>query len=287
MRCLIETTLSILVMLAIVPCFLAKPWRGITPLRSTRTDLTKAFGPSPDANEIRANYYLEGERPYIVFSTRLDYYPECASKLPTDTVMVVQVTAKANTPLSLYEKDLSRFRVVEASSPPGIGYKGYIDEKEGVAYVTFEDSVDMVYYFASAEDKHLCPRYVDDPETFIQRRVHFYPMVDEFGVLRWNDERARLDNFGYQLQNAKKSKGYIIIYPGEKINKKTAGIRGEKALDYLYKRWKFDKDRLELIVGPRQDRFSVQLNMYPKDVAPYVQSETSTPAPVKRARPKE
>ncbi|MGE3465810.1 MAG: hypothetical protein AB7J13_02660 [Pyrinomonadaceae bacterium] len=248
--------------------------------------MTKAFGPSPDANEIRANYYLEGERAYIVFSTRLDYYPECATKLPTDTVMVVQVTPKANTPLSSYEKDLSRFRVVEASSPPGIGYKGYIDEKEGIAYVTFEDSVEMIYYFASAEDRHLCPRYAEDPETFIQRRVHFNPTVDEFGVVRWNEERARLNNFGIQLQNAKKSIGYIIVYPGGNISTKTAGVRGKRALDYLLKLGKFDKSKLELIIGPRQDRFNVQLNMYPKDVAPYVRSETSTPALVKHPRPK-
>jgi hypothetical protein len=191
--------------------------------------------------------------------------------------MVVEVRPGKENPLSHYEKDLSRFRVVEASTPPGIGYKGYIDENEGVAYVTIGDSVDEIYYFASAEDKHLCKRYVEDPEGFIQRTVDFFPMVDEFGVLPWSDERARLDNFGFQLQNAKKSKGYIIIYPGGKFDKTTAGIRGKKALDYLYKTLKFDKDKLELIVGPRQDRFSVELHMYPKDAKPYIRSETSTP----------
>lgn len=271
---------------ALAQVIAAKPWRGIVPLRSTRTDLTKAFGPSPDANDDRANYDVGGEQAYIVFSTKLDYYPECASTLPFDTVMVIEVRPKANTPLSSYEKDLSRFRVVEASSPPGIGYQGYIDEKEGLAYVTLNDSVEMIYYFASSSDKHLCPRYVGDPETFIRRRVDITSTVDEYGNVKFDEERARLDNFGIHLQNAKKSKGYIIIYPGQNVNKKTAGLRGKRALEYLNKRWKFDKDKLELIIGPRQDRFGVQLNMYPKDVAPYVQNETSTPVREKLPRRK-
>jgi len=247
-----------------------KPWRGIVPYRSTREDLIKAFGQSPDANEIRANYYVDGEHAYIVFSTHLTYYPECASKLPTDTVMVVEVTPKRNTPLSYYEKDLSRFRVTDA----GIGYTGYIDEKEGLAYVVTEDYVDMVYYFASAEDNHLCPRYADDPERFIYRIVDFHPTMDEFGVILWADERARLMNFAIQLQNATKSKGYIIIYPGGKIGRKAAEARGKRAINYLNAKWKFGKERLEMIVGPKRDDFSVELSLYPKDVAPYVRSKT-------------
>ena len=280
------TILLFVFFVALAQVIAAKPWRGITPLRSTRDDLIKAFGSSSDANEIRANYDVDGEHAYIVFSTRLDYYPECASTLPTDTVMVIEVRPNKETPFSSYEKDLSRFRIVETSTPPGIGYKGYIDEKEGIAYVTIEDTVDEIYYFASAEDKPRCKRYVEDPEMFIRRTVDFFPTVDEYGISKWDEERARLNNFGYQLQNAKKSKGSIIIYPGDDVNKKTASVRGKKALDYLNKRWKFDKDKLELIIGPRQDRFSVQLNMYPKDVTAYVRSETATPLPEKVPRRK-
>ena len=287
MRRSFEITALVLVILTTGPWVLAKPWRGITPLRSTRTDLTKAFGPSPDANEIRANYDIGGEHAYIVFSTRLDYYPECQSTLPTDTVMVIQVRPSKETPLSHYEKDLSRFRVVEASTPPGIGYKGYIDEKEGVAYVTAGDVVDEIYYFASAEDKHLCKRYVEDPETFIRRTVDFFPTVDEYGVTKFVEERARLDNFAYQLKRATKSKGFIIVYPGGKITKKQAQLRANKALKYVTSKWQFNKDRIEAIVDPKQESFSVHLEMYPKDVAPYVRDEEQNlPAAPKLEKPK-
>ncbi len=263
--------------LTITPFAFGKSWRGITPLRSTRADLTKAFGKSPDENHIRANYDVEGEHAYVVFSSKLDSYPECSSSLPFDTVVLIEVRPQKRLPLSAYSIDESKFRIVDPSSPPNIGYKGYIDDKDGVVYLTSDDIVEQIDYFASTDDKHLCPRYSETPEEFIRRIVDFFPTVDEYGISKWDEERARLNNFGYQLQNSKKSKGYIIVYPGDDVNKKAASVRGKKALDYLNKKWKFDKDKLELIIGPRQDRFSVQLNLYPKDVAPYLQNETSTP----------
>lgn len=265
----VVTVVVAILLLAFASNTFGKPWRGIVPLRSTRNDLTKALGPSPDANEIRANYDLDEEHVYIVFSTMLAHYPECAEKLPTDTVMVIQVRPRANPPLSSYEKDLSGFRIVDASDPPGLGFKGYINDKEGIAYVTYdEDRVDMIYYYSSAEDRPLCPRYVGDPETFIQRRVHFYPTVDEYGVMTFSDEQGRLFNFGVQIQNSKTSKGYIIVYPGGHISKKKAKIRGERALKFLNSKWNFGKDKLELMIGPKQDNFRVRLDMYPLGVAP-------------------
>ena len=35
---------------------------------------------------------------------------------------------------------------------------------------------------------------------------------DEYGNIRFNDEKARLDNFAIQLQNEPTSQGYIIGY---------------------------------------------------------------------------
>lgn len=44
---------------------------------------------------------------------------------------------------------------------------------------------------------------------------------DSYGTLRWEDEKARLDNFAIQLQNYLKALGFILVYdkqggcPGE------------------------------------------------------------------------
>jgi hypothetical protein len=46
---------------------------------------------------------------------------------------------------------------------------------------------------------------------------------DQYGTIRWDDERARLDNFAIQLQNIEKAVGFILVYdeaggcPGEAI----------------------------------------------------------------------
>ena len=40
--------------------------------------------------------------------------------------------------------------------------------------------------------------------------------LDDYGDIRWSDEKARLDNFGIQLSNEKDSVGYIIVYAGQK-----------------------------------------------------------------------
>ena len=53
---------------------------------------------------------------------------------------------------------------------------------------------------------------------------------DEYGNIRFNDEKARLDNYAIQLQNEPGSTGTIIVYgscEGE------AQQRGDRAKDYL------------------------------------------------------
>lgn len=262
----------------------AKSWRGITPLRSTRADLTKAFGKSPDENKIRANYDVDGDHVYVVFSSGLDYYPECASSLPFDTVVLIQVRPERRAPISSYSADETKFEIIDPSSPPNLGYKGYIDAKEGVVYLTSDDLVEQIDYFASAEDNYLCPRYSEDPASFIRLHVDFFPTVDEYGIVRFNEERARLDNFGIQLTNATKSKGYIIVYPGGNITKKAAEARGKRACEYLISRIKLSKERVELIVGPRQERFSVHLDMYPKNMKPYVREEIPSPTVIPKKK---
>ena len=59
----------------------AKDWRGIIPLHSTRDDVIRLLGPSPDANNIRARYSLEKEDVYIVFSSD-ELYLRCTSGVP-------------------------------------------------------------------------------------------------------------------------------------------------------------------------------------------------------------
>jgi hypothetical protein len=56
---------------------------------------------------------------------------------------------------------------------------------------------------------------------------------DQYGAIRWEDEKPRLDNFAIQLQRDERSLGYIFVYdniggcPGEAVAR---GIRAKRYL---------------------------------------------------------
>ena len=115
----------------------AKEWRGIIPLHSTRADVTRLLGPSPDANNVRANYFLEKEDVYIVFSSD-EPYLRCPSGVPKDAVLVIQIKPKTKLRLSELRLDQSKYRTFDPSSPPGIGFVGLIDERDGLVIQAFK-----------------------------------------------------------------------------------------------------------------------------------------------------
>jgi hypothetical protein len=72
---------------------------------------------------------------------------------------------------------------------------------------------------------------------------------DEYGLTRWADEQARLDNFAIQLQNEPDAIGYIFVYDGNNVCEGEARARAVRARDYVVKRrgiawnrvmWRYD-----------------------------------------------
>jgi len=56
---------------------------------------------------------------------------------------------------------------------------------------------------------------------------------DEYGLIRWGDEQARLDNFAIQLQNEPDAIGYIFVYDGNNVCEGEARARAVRARDYV------------------------------------------------------
>src|SRR4030095_1214876 len=78
---------------------------------------------------------------------------------------------------------------------------------------------------------------------------------DEYGNIKFNDEKARLDNYAIQLQNQPGSQGYIIAYgscAGE------AQARADRAKDYLVNTRGIDAGRLVTIDGGCRSDLTVQ-----------------------------
>ena len=83
---------------------------------------------------------------------------------------------------------------------------------------------------------------------------------DEYGNIRFNDEKARLDNYAIQLQNDPTSTSTIIVYgscAGE------AQQRGDRAKDYLVNTRGIEAGRITVVDGGCRSDLTVQLWIVP------------------------
>ena len=88
---------------------------------------------------------------------------------------------------------------------------------------------------------------------------------DTYGNIRFNDEKARLDNFAIELQNTPGEQGYIIAYgscTGE------AQARADRAKDYLVNTRGIDASRIVTVDGGCRSELSVDLWVVPAGATP-------------------
>jgi hypothetical protein len=87
---------------------------------------------------------------------------------------------------------------------------------------------------------------------------------DEYGDIKFNDEKARLDNYAIQLQNQPGAQGYILAYgscEGE------AQARADRAKGYLVNTRGIDAGRLVTVDGGCRSDLTVQLWIVPTGAA--------------------
>ena len=108
---------------------------------------------------------------------------------------------------------------------------------------------------------------------------------DEYGNIRFNDEKARLDNYAIQLQNDPGSSGTIIVYgscAGE------AQQRGDRAKDYLVNTRGIEAGRITVVDGGCRSDLTVQLWIVPQgSTAPAADTtQAISPCPECRRAPR-
>jgi hypothetical protein len=109
---------------------------------------------------------------------------------------------------------------------------------------------------------------------------------DEYGNIRFNDEKARLDNYAIQLQNDPTATGVILVYgscEGE------AQQRGDRAKDYLVNTRGIEAGRITVVDGGCRSDLLVQLWIVPQGATPPAPDTTGaiSPCPAcKKTRPK-
>jgi hypothetical protein len=104
---------------------------------------------------------------------------------------------------------------------------------------------------------------------------------DEYGDIRFNDEKARLDNYAIQLQNDPTAQGYIIAY-GNCAG--AAQARADRAKDYLVNTRGIDAGRLTTIDGGCRADLTVELWLVPSGATPPAASTDNIISPCPECR---
>ena len=126
-----------------------------------------------------------------------------------------------------------------------------------------------------------CPRTASC-STSVTVEVPLEPTrFDEYGDIRFNDEKARLDNYAIQLQNQPGSQAYIIAYgtcEGE------GQARADRAKNYLVNTRGIDAGRITAVDGGCRADLTVQLWIVPQGANPPVADTTNAVSPCPECR---
>lgn len=133
----------------------AEPWRGIIPLKSTRSDVERLLGkPLPGNMKFYVTYKLDSEEVRVRYAektlcTRKD---ECECRVPDDTVLNVVVRPKTRINFSSLALDKLKFHPIV--NPENANNVAYSNSDAGLMYVVSkrDDLVLYVQYGPTAKD---------------------------------------------------------------------------------------------------------------------------------------
>lgn len=141
MKNLMRVSAGILFLLATSTYCPAKEWRGITPLRSTRTDVIRLLNQCSDEKE-GCTFTVGDEIVYLLFSSGLpENQRECAERLPVGTVMFIDVELRKAPKLSSLGLNMKKFKAFNPSDPVKMDLKGYWSQDEGLLINTLRGKV--------------------------------------------------------------------------------------------------------------------------------------------------
>src|SRR5947209_666440 len=105
--------------------------------------------------------------------------------------------------------------------------------------------------------------------------------IDEYGNIRFNDEKARLDNFAIELQNDPTAQGYLICYGGRRGRAGEAAARFDRAKNYLTTTRGIDASMVGTVDGGYRELLIMGLCGVRAGVTPPTASPTVDPSEVK------
>lgn len=206
---------------------LAEEWNGIIPGVATRSDVIR-LGQNCEDRTLPCEFQLDGDRIRIVFSGMVqDYFYECSKNLPSDTVLLVEVTPKLPIPLKNYKRRYGLKRLGKASE-----FSGYFDERAGLAVKTKSNKIIQLNYVANSSHRLRCKGYYDDPVKFVAVVTHCPPIsiegpnkaVTAGEILNF---RATVEPDPKMTLTWIVSSGRIVSWSGRQMSLDTSGVDGQ------------------------------------------------------------
>ncbi len=106
-------------------------------------------------------------------------------------------------------------------------------------------------------------------------------LFDQYTDLKFNDEKARLDNFAIALQGEPGAQGYYVIFgscEGE------ADQRSARAVDYLVNNRGIDRSRITVVNGGCREQLTVELWIRPTGASEPTPQNSATVSPCPECR---
>jgi hypothetical protein len=156
----------------------------------------------------------------------------------------------------------------------GQGTSSITVDTTGVAGgTTITATVDVGGYDRSCSTSSSC--------TVSFRTIPTARKIDEYGNIRFNDEKARLDNYAIELQNDPTAQGYLICYGGRRGRTGEGQRRCDRAKDYLVNTRGISGDRIVTVDGGYKEDLTVELWVVPSGANPPTASPSVDPSEVK------
>jgi hypothetical protein len=157
----------LILILASAPSLSAKAWRGIEPLRSTRSDVVRLFGQCWDQREACV-FTLENEDVYVLFSGGMTKdYGGCSEDVPAETVMFIETWPHSGNEFHDFKFAKQEFRELSHTTFRKTTYRSYLNQKDQLLLKTRNGKAIQAVYLPTASELRKCQDFYEPLESFV------------------------------------------------------------------------------------------------------------------------
>jgi hypothetical protein len=228
-------------------------WRGIVPLRSTRTQVERELGPLDTNCQC---YKMEHEIVHVTYANGRCTGDLPGWNVPQDTVLTLTIRPFREILWSEIEPNKKDF--VRTMDDTFTAYYG--NGNKGLRYsVSSAGLVKSVSYLPSNKDNsYRCAGF-----PLSDGGITDYSPYDQFPYDSLNDITSRLGEFTVRLQKLPTYSGYIVVYAGRKQETHEVASFAKRAREYLIKEFHANPKTIVALNGGYRGEPVVELFLIP------------------------